>query len=60
METKKAIESKTIWVSLGLTILGALEAFDWVQIVPQEYTGIVIAGIGIVMMLLRKATKTSI
>lgn len=61
METKKALSSKTIWVSLAITILGALETFGWSDVFGNpQIAGYVVFGIGIVMGILRKVTTKAI
>ena len=60
-KTKKHFtSSKTIIVSLVLVVLGALETFDFTAIVPEGKSGLIVAGIGIVMAVLRKMTKSAI
>lgn len=41
-----------------LAALGSLQAFDWATVVPEAWTGVVLAVIGGVIMLLRTMTST--
>jgi len=51
---------KTIVTSLAIFIFGALEAYDFTQILTPELSGYVVSGIGVVMFILRAVTKTPI
>ena len=49
---------KTIIFGALLAVLGFLQGVDWVTVVPEQWTGVVLAVIGGVTMLLRKMTTT--
>lgn len=49
---------KTIVFGALLAVLGFLQGFDWVTVVPEQWTGVVLAVIGGMTMLLRKMTTT--
>jgi hypothetical protein len=51
---------KTAIVSLVITVLGALETFDFTSLVNEDTAGLIITGIGIVMFALRAITNTSL
>ncbi len=50
----------TILYGMLVAALGSLQAADLVQVVPQEYVGIVLAINGAIIMALRAATNTPI
>ena len=49
---------KTIIFGAILAALGSAQAADWTTIVPEQWTGVVMAVIGGLVMLLRKMTTT--
>ncbi len=49
---------KTLLFAIILAIVGALEAFDWAQVVPEGWEGIVLAVVGVVVGYLRQVTTT--
>lgn len=52
---------KTALVALVLVVLGALQGFDFLTLVNDPaIAGRVVAGIGLVMMVLRAVTDTSL
>ena len=51
---------KTVIVSLLITIFGALESFDFTQLLGGDIAGYVVTGIGIIMFVLRALTTTPI
>lgn len=51
---------KTFLVGALITFLGGIQAADLAEIVPAEYTGIVLSAIGVVVMVLRAITNTPI
>lgn len=57
-----AVTSKTAWFSGALLIAGFLEQNSQLitNIVPPQYTGLVIAGIGFITLLLRTVTTSSL
>ena len=58
---KGVLQSKTVWASLAITILGALETFGWADVFNDPQTaGYVVFGIGIAMGILRKVTDKPI
>lgn len=57
-----AVTSKTAWFSAALLLAGFLEQNSQfiTSIVPPKYTGLVIAGIGFITLLLRTVTTSSL
>lgn len=55
-------KSKTMWFSLALVILGAVEASIGLlqSIIPPQYYGLVVMGIGIATAVLRWITTTGL
>lgn len=51
---------RTIAVNVALAILGALQAFDWVTVVPQEYVGLTVLVITMLNVGLRTVTTTPV
>lgn len=51
---------KTIGFNLATVFFGGLETSGLVDAVPPQYTGILVAGLGIVNMILRAFTNTAI
>lgn len=51
---------KTLIFGALVTLLGSLQAADIAQIVPAEWTGLVMAVIGAVTMALRTVTSTPV
>lgn len=51
---------KTLIVSLALVVFGALETFDFTQVLNDDTAGIVTTAIGLVMAGLRFITKTPV
>jgi hypothetical protein len=51
---------KTLLFSLILAIAGALEQFDWLEIVPEQWNGLVLVVIGLIVAWLRKITTTPV
>ena len=49
---------KTLLFAIVLAIAGALEQFDWLQIVPEQWNGLVLVVVGLVVGWLRKITTT--
>lgn len=51
---------KTLLVGSIVTVLGAVQALDWVHLVPNPATaGWIVSALGIIMMVLRMLTNTS-
>jgi hypothetical protein len=51
------VKSKTIWFGLALTVLGALQGFDWTTLISNPSTsGFVVSAIGVAVMILRAVT----
>lgn len=57
-----AVTSKTAWFSVALLVLGFLEQNQQLltNLIPAQYMGVVIAGIGFLSLLLRATTTTSL
>lgn len=51
---------RTLILSVFLTLIGILEALDWVTILPPEYKSISLILIPVVFGLLRLVTSTAI
>lgn len=51
---------RTLIFGIIVAVLGAVEAFDWASVVPQEFTGIVLLVVGMIITWLRKITDTSL
>jgi hypothetical protein len=51
---------KTLLFAVILAIAGALEQFDWLQIVPEQWNGLVLVIVGLIVGWLRKLTTTPI
>lgn len=49
---------KTFIVALLITILGALESFDFTQFLDAENAGYAATAVGVLMMILRAVTKS--
>ncbi len=49
---------KTLLFAIVLAIAGALEQFDWLQIVPEQWNGLVLVVVGLIVGWLRKLTTT--
>lgn len=48
--------SKTGIFNLLLVVVGALQTFDWAQIIPAQYAGAAVSVIGLVGLFLRSVT----
>ena len=51
---------KTLLFGAIITALGGIQAADLATIVPDQFIGIVMAGIGMVVMFLRTITTTPV
>jgi len=51
---------KTLLFAIILAIAGALEQFNWIDIFPEQWTGLVVVIVGIIVGWLRKITTTPI
>lgn len=51
---------RTLLVGVLIAGLGAIQAADLVTVIPEQYTGFVIAGIGALIVWLRSITNTPI
>lgn len=49
---------KTVSVGIIIAVLGVLQQSGIEQVVPAQYSGLVLAGIGAVMVALRSVTTT--
>lgn len=56
------LRSKTGWFALGLLVLGFLEQNQQLlgQLIPAQYMGVVLSGIGFLTLLLRTLTTQSV
>lgn len=56
---KRARQSKTMWFSLALVVLGALmDNFSYLQsVIDQKYYGVILVAIGIIVAILRFKTS---
>lgn len=50
---------KTLAASALISILGVLQQAGLIDIIPDNYQGVAVAGIGFVMAALRMVTKTA-
>lgn len=54
------LKGKRTFIIGGLiSLLGTTAALDWVEVMNEQNAGIVVAGIGAVMMVLRAFTNTA-
>lgn len=51
---------RTLLVAIIVAVIGAVEVFDWAQIIPEQYVGVAMVVIGFVMGILRKLTNTAL
>lgn len=51
---------RTIIVAIAAAVFGALEAFDYTQVLTGDNAGFVITGLGVLFAWLRKITKTAL
>jgi hypothetical protein len=51
---------RTLLFAGVVALAGVLEQFDWLQIVPAQWNGLVLVVVGIVVAWLRKITTTSV
>ena len=51
---------RTLLFAGVVALAGVLEQFDWFQIVPAQWNGLVLVVVGIVVAWLRKITTTSV
>ena len=49
---------RTLFFGALIAALGFAQGFDWVTVIPAGWEGFVVAGIGALMMYLRKLTDT--
>ena len=58
-DTKSIFKSKTAWAGAAVTIIGALQALNWAQLIPSNPTavGYVTAALGAGMIVLRFLTS---
>lgn len=56
---KKTTQSKTMWFSLALVVLGALlDNFSYLQsVINEKYYGVILVAIGIIVAILRFKTS---
>lgn len=58
--TKPAWQSKTVWVSILITLIGAIEQFGQASIIPEEHQRISLLISGVLMLILRFMTNEPI
>ena len=51
---------RTLIFGALITLLGGIEAADLAHVVPEQWNGVVLAGIGLVVMVLRTLTNTPV
>lgn len=51
---------KTILAAIAVIVMGALEQFDVTSIIPDQYDGLALAVVGLVMAGLRLITSTPV
>lgn len=51
---------KTLLFGALITALGGIQATDLATVVPEQFVGIVMAGIGMIVMFLRTITNTPV
>jgi len=51
---------RTLMFGALIAALGFMQGFDWVTIIPAGWEAFVVAGIGALMMYLRKITDTPV
>jgi hypothetical protein len=59
---RSALKSKTLWFSVSLAVLGVLEQqFSLVEhLLPEEYRGLALIGVGVTVAVLRIVTTESV
>ena len=50
---------RTFILGAAVALLGTAQALDWAQIVTAENAGVIVAGIGAAIMVLRALTNTA-
>ncbi len=57
-DSKSIFASKTAWVGAAVTVVGALQALNWAQLIPSgPAAGIIASGLGVMMIVLRFLTS---
>lgn len=57
-DSKSIFASKTAWVGAAVTVVGALQALNWAQLIPSGLAaGIIASGLGALMIVLRFLTS---
>lgn len=51
---------RTLLFSALIALIGVVEAFDWVEVIPEQYHGWAITLIGVIVAYLRKITTGAI
>lgn len=51
---------RTLLFAAIVAVLGAVETFDWATVIPQQFVGIALMAIGILVGYLRKITNTAL
>ncbi len=59
-QNKNVLLSKLNWIGFSLAILGTLQGFGWVEWFGDQVGGVIVAGIGLAIALIRTlwTTKT--
>ena len=57
-DSKSIFASKTAWLGAGVTVVGALQALNWAQLIPSgPVAGYIASGLGVAMIVLRFLTS---
>jgi hypothetical protein len=57
-DTKSIFASKTAWLGAAVTMVGALQALNWAQLIPSgPVAGYIASGLGMTMIVLRFLTS---
>lgn len=51
---------RTLLFSLAVAIVGALESFDWTDLVPPDQAGLALTAVGVAAAVLRFLTSTPV
>ena len=51
---------KTLLFAVILGIAGALEQFNWIEIIPEQWNGLALVVVGLIVGWLRKITTTPV
>ena len=57
-DSKSIFASKTAWVGAAVTVVGALQALNWAELIPSgPMAGYIATGLGVAMIVLRFLTS---